>query len=314
MALHLRDRGVEAQHVFCDTGWEHPATYEYIRGPLTDAIGPIVWLRSEVTLPDEREQLAQDLEARLGHYSAMVRWILSKGMFPSRQRRFCTEQLKVLPIAEYLRPMAEAAPGWVVNAVGIRAGESFARSQLPEWEASNLGIPAVTWRPLREWSEADVIAIHKRHGLKPNPLYLLGASRVGCWPCIFARKAEILMMANLTPVHVEVIADLEREMTRLSLQRVAERQQTPIPEGLDDDTREIAVQLRDPTHWRNQRTFFGVGDKGRGWDSYGIRRTIEWAQTDRGGRQLPMFSPLDTAAQDGCMRWGMCEVSQEKEQ
>ncbi len=313
MALHFAERGIPFNRVFCDTGWEHRDTYAYIRETLEPAIGPITWLRSEVALEGEAEAVAQELEAVLGHYSAMVRWILKKAMFPSRMRRYCTDELKVNPIAEHMRATADAAPWMVVNAVGIRAGESFARSQLPEWEASNLGtkgkpMQAWTWRPLREWTEADVIAIHKRHGLKPNPLYIRGAARVGCWPCIFARKAEVAMVARDDDARIRVIERLERVLTGKALARVAERTATPIPDGLDEDAREIAEQLRDPEHWRNQRTFFGAGDKGRGWPDYSIGRTVEWAQTDRGGLQMPMFSPLDEAAADGCMRWGLCET------
>lgn len=116
------------------------------------------------------------------------------------------------------------------------------------------------------------------------------------------------MVARDDDARIRVIERLERVLTDKALARVAERAEIPIPDGLDEDTREIAKQLRDPEHWRNQRTFFGAGDKGRGWSDYSIRRTVEWAQTDRGGLQMPMFSPLDEAAADGCMRWGMCET------
>lgn len=36
------------------------------------------------------------------------------------------------------------------------------------------------WRPLLTWSYDDVIEIHQAFGIKPNPLYLKGAERVGC--------------------------------------------------------------------------------------------------------------------------------------
>jgi 3'-phosphoadenosine 5'-phosphosulfate sulfotransferase (PAPS reductase)/FAD synthetase len=315
MCLHLRELGIPFEAVFADTGWEARETYDYISDVLEPRIGPITWLRSDVALPDDLEAIAQALEARLGHYSAMVRWCLRKAMFPSRVRRYCTDELKVTPISAYLAPMAKDAPWDVVNAVGIRAGESFARSQLPEWEAcgfitSRELMAAWTWRPLREWSEADVVAIHKRHGLAPNPLYLRGASRVGCWPCIFARKAEVALVDALDPVRIEVIEELERVLTDRAKSRARERAEVPVDVMLDPELREVAMRLRDPDDPRQQRTFFGHGDKGRNWDFYGIRETIEWARTARGGRQMPMFSPLDEAAADGCMRWGMCETAQ----
>lgn len=313
MSLWLHEQGIEHERVFCDTGWEHPDTYAYIRETLEPAIGPIKWLRAEITLNEDVEAMARVFEARMGHYSAFVRLVLKKMMFPSRQVRFCTEDLKVMPIARHLAPMAADAPWHVVNAVGIRASESIARSQLPEWEKSNMGtakrpMQAWTWRPLHSWSPDDVVAIHKRHGLRPNPLYLLGASRVGCWPCIYARKAEIALVGVLSPAQVDIIAELERILTEWAMGKAARRALLPFPEGLDDDDLEVEEQRRDPGHGRNKRTFFGTGNKGRGWDFYDVRTTLEWAQTDRGGQQFQLFGPTEQAAMDGCMRWGLCET------
>ena len=104
--------------VFADTGWELPAVYEYLRGPLTDKVGPITevrWHDSE-PLPEHEEQLAKRYEQRLGlDYSAMVRVVLKKASLPSRLGRFCTELLKIRPVSEHLKAM-DAEP---VNAVGI---------------------------------------------------------------------------------------------------------------------------------------------------------------------------------------------------
>src|SRR5258708_6462847 len=35
MGLWLMEQGIDYDRVFADTGWEHPKTYEYLRGPLT---------------------------------------------------------------------------------------------------------------------------------------------------------------------------------------------------------------------------------------------------------------------------------------
>jgi hypothetical protein len=73
MSFWLTEQGIEHDRVFCDTGWEHTKTYDYLRGELTSVIGPIVEIRGDLLMPD------------------LVR---KKGMFPSRTRRFCTEELK----------------------------------------------------------------------------------------------------------------------------------------------------------------------------------------------------------------------------
>jgi 3'-phosphoadenosine 5'-phosphosulfate sulfotransferase (PAPS reductase)/FAD synthetase len=232
--------------VFADTGWEHPATYEYIRGPLAEKLGAIDEVRGDLLM------------------ASLVR---KKGMFPSRMRRFCTEDLKVL--AAY----HAALDVETVNAVGIRAGESEARSKLGEWEFSEV-FDGDTWRPLIAWTEADVIAMHARHGLTPNPLYLRGATRVGCFPCIFSRKAEIALVAREWPERIEEIRALESEVSAKAVERGAKH-----PE----------------------RTFF------RGHTAnipVPIDEAVLWASTAHGGRQMLL---LDTEP-PGCVRWGLCEA------
>ncbi len=184
MSLYLTELGIEHRRVFMDTGWEHQATYDYLRGPLTDKLGPIEEIRGPLT---------------------MVELIKKKGMFPSRRIRFCTQELKVKPIIDYLQGLEDEP----VNAVGIRGGESLARSKMPEWEFQK-GFDCECWRPILSWSFEDVVSIHKRHGLLPNPLYLAGASRVGCFPCIHARKKEIAFIAKESPERIDKIREMEK--------------------------------------------------------------------------------------------------------
>jgi 3'-phosphoadenosine 5'-phosphosulfate sulfotransferase (PAPS reductase)/FAD synthetase len=70
MSLYLAELGIDHDRVFLDTGWEHDLTYEYLRGPLTAKLGPIVELRAPLLM------------------EGLIR---KKGMFPSRVRRFCTQ-------------------------------------------------------------------------------------------------------------------------------------------------------------------------------------------------------------------------------
>lgn len=229
MCLWLQEQGIERVRVFADTGWEAKETYEYLRGPLTERLGPI----HEVGYP--------------GGMAALCR---KKSGFPPRTHRWCTSELKVKPIAAFCDEV-RARGRDVVQSVGIRAGESLARSKLTEWEWSD-AFDCDVWRPLIAWTEQDVIDIHTRHGLAPNPLYLRGASRVGCWPCIFARKAEIANIADVDPKQIDRIGALETELT----ERAGE-----------------------------QRSFFHRDGL------ISIADVVRWSRTAHGGRQYELFAP-----------------------
>jgi hypothetical protein len=54
LSLWLHECGIEHRRVFADTGWEHPATYEYIRNVLEPKLGPIDWVRGPKQMQDGR--------------------------------------------------------------------------------------------------------------------------------------------------------------------------------------------------------------------------------------------------------------------
>lgn len=264
MSLWLTEQGIEHDRVFCDTGWEADETYEHLRY-LADRLGPITWLRGE-----------RQMEALVEH----------KGMFPSRTRRFCTEELKVKPILAHMNARVAAGDD-VVNAVGIRAGESAARATMTEWEWSR-GFDCEVWRPLIAWSEQDVIDIHTRNGLLPNPLYLKGASRVGCFPCIFSRKAEVRFIAEHYPEQITRIRKLEERVQVAALARQEARADGVVygpPAFFQAPNRDV----------NGQRLCTPIDDM------------VEWSRTARGGVQFDMFAP--GAEDDGCMRWGLCDTA-----
>lgn len=255
-ALHMRDLGVERRHVFADTGWEAPETYEYIAGPLTDAIGPIDVVRSSV--------------------GGMADWVRKKRMFPSRLRRWCTTELKVKPIFRYIFDLARSTGRPIVNVVGLRADESEQRAKLEPFDGfTDKRGSFYIWRPILNWSEADVIQAHKRAGLQPNPLYLAGADRVGCYPCIYSRKTEIRSIAERAPDRIDLIRSLETSVTE--------------------------------QRGRTRSFFSGQGPADLGGKSayMPIDRVVEWSKTGNGGRQFEFFGRHGADA--GCVRWGMCE-------
>lgn len=269
MVLALRDADVAFRAVFADTQWEAPETYAYLDT-----------LRSRLGIPIDV----------VGVEGGMVARIRNRAGFPARMQRWCTRELKVEPLRDYHDRVTGETGRETVSAMGVRAEESATRAAMSVFEDECEGPRSwggYVWRPLLAWSVADVIAIHRRHGVPMNPLYHAGFDRVGCFPCIYARKNEIALLSTLAPERIDLIESLEDETTGLRAVRNAET----------------------PGRYRWPRgSFFltrggtSTGESGEG--VMGIRDVVAWARTDHGGRQLPL---LAEPPQGGCMRWGLCE-------
>ena len=224
-ALLMRHLGLPFQMVHMDTGWEDPQTERFVRDYLPGLLGgPITIVQSIPEWPEDweperaarAELIAKRVEGILGRKdpSAMVRWILRKGAFSSRARRWCTSQIKVAPLQAWAKE--EMGLDFTL-AVGVRAEESAARSKLPEWDMDDAGYPV--WRPLLHWTTGDVIAWHHECNAMPNPLYTQGTARVGCYPCVMANKLDGRHVALRAPERIEAIRILEEEVTRLARER-----------------------------------------------------------------------------------------------
>jgi len=240
--------------VFADTKWESDKdginTYAYL-DTLERLIGPIRRLESE-GFEERTRRLAT---------------------FPSRARKWCSPELKVLVMAGYLDAIRDEYRDECEVLIGFRRDESDKRGDptlTPEREWSK-EYDCEVWRPILEWTVEDVIAEHHRAGVPMNPLYLAGANRVGCWPCIHAGKVELRMLGELDPERVERIAAIERDI---------------------DQTMFTLEESR-------------KGGKERKKIPVGIHEAVTWARTEHGGRQLTMVPQTS-----GCFRWGTCERPQ----
>jgi 3'-phosphoadenosine 5'-phosphosulfate sulfotransferase (PAPS reductase)/FAD synthetase len=239
-----------------------------------------------VSPPVSAERIEAAVAALVPSGIAFLDVCLLHGRFPSRKAKFCTEDLKLAPLFATRDPILDAG-GITIDWVGERAAESQARAKKPilERRRETSGGSRIVYRPVHSWSAADVFAIAKRHGIKPNPLYLLGAKRVGCWPCINAGKDEIALIAKHTPDVIDKLRDWER---RVSL-----------------------VSRRDCGGDGTWATFFPA-DKVPGdpddWARGQIDKVVEWTNTSRGGRQFDMIQALERADAPACFsQYGLCE-------
>ena len=224
------------------------------------------------------------LEEMLGRESPMVRLVINRGTFPRRTRRICTPEIKIRPFREYLDAL-DVEP---VVTVGVRASESLARSRLPEWERWS-DSDCDQWRPLLAWTDDQVVAIHQRHDVPPNPLYLRGAHRVGCWPCIFARKSEIRNLSETDPGRVDFMRELEQAVMEIARDRYAEQGETFESKGYQ------------PPAWFTRPTRDPSGHR----PPWPFDKVIEWSRTSHGGRQIEWLTA--PPREWGCMRWGVCD-------
>ena len=165
---------------FCDTGNEHQITYDYI-ATLSEKVHPVTTIKP----PLDFYELAK-----------------KKKRFPGARSRFCTVELKVKPSLRHIDKLIAAGFDVVMHS-GVRAAESAERAKLVKREDVREHVSE--FRPLLHWSIDEVWAIHKRHGIEPNPLYALGTKRVGCLPCIMSRKSEIANIAQRWPERIDMI-------------------------------------------------------------------------------------------------------------
>lgn len=287
LILALREAQIPARYAFADTGWEAQETYDYLA--LLERRLNITIERVHATpkAADEYGDVLNPMSVdERGRWSAMIDRVRVRAGFPGRMQRFCTRELKLEPLRAFHDRVEEETGLETVSAMGVRAQESDRRARMPEFEDEG---PKFTrerwggyvWRPLIAWTVEDVLLIHRRHGIPVNPLYQRGHDRVGCYPCIFSNKEEIRLIADHSPERIDLIERLETEMRDL---RVARNAVDPGRYAHPDDA----------AFFQTQRQGFS-----------GIRKVVEWARTDYGGKQMQLLAP---APRGGCMKWGLCDL------
>jgi 3'-phosphoadenosine 5'-phosphosulfate sulfotransferase (PAPS reductase)/FAD synthetase len=166
----------------------------------------------------------------------------------------------------------------VLSWQGVRAQESLARRHLLECDEVGGGL--FNYRPILRWTVEDVFEAHRVMGIKPNPLYSMGMGRVGCMPCIHARKDELLEISRRFPEEIERVAQWERAVAEASKRGAATF---------------FATVQDDPV----------AKDGPVSAETHGIHRFVEWSKTSRGGRQYDLLRMLDGPACSSI--YGLCE-------
>jgi 3'-phosphoadenosine 5'-phosphosulfate sulfotransferase (PAPS reductase)/FAD synthetase len=129
--------------------------------------------------------------------------------------QFCTEYLKKIPITLLQDELGAKYGKPVCSWQGVRWDESEGRSKLNYYDHSDDWLEV--YRPILHLTRDDVFKLHKKFGIKRNPLYDMGFNRVGCFPCINSTKEEILLIHKMFPEHIEKVALWEKLMKKIGL-------------------------------------------------------------------------------------------------
>lgn len=135
-------------------------------------------------------------------FEEMVKTQTEAGMFPSRQRKFCTKYLKIKPFLKWAK---EADPEKrAVVCVGVRRAESEARKFAPAFlpEKDN---GRHVWHPIVEFDDAarDMM-------IGKTPFEVLPFRSKECF-CINWGRKDLL---NATPDHIDRVRALEKHCGR----------------------------------------------------------------------------------------------------
>lgn len=285
--------------IFCDTGNEHQAVYDYL-AYLEEKLGvTITRLRADFTdrFAARRMYIARDQRTRRDKKGRKVRWsnkakrralaalhptgnpfldlCMLKGRFPSRKAQFCTQELKRNMAVEFQLNLQEQGHR-VISWQGVRRDESEARRNA-KW-CERIGPGMYAFRPLVLWSAIQVFAFCAERAIRPNPLYLQGAGRVGCMPCINCQKEELRQIDMRWPGHLQRISDWERTVGQCS-------------------KRGFPTFFTDSHAAKDRRQVFA---------DLNVWSRIEWAKTTRGGKQFDLLAQLDEP--EACASsYGLCE-------
>ena len=185
MAVYLRQHRpeLEIEYFFCDTGAELPETYDFLVKLETVLGKPI---------------------ARLNSSRGFDHWFeVYRGMLPSPQVRWCTRQMKIAPLEEWI------GDDETVSYVAIRADEANRKGYVSTKPNISAVFPFVD-----EGIEHDgVMRILDDAGLG-LPDYYEWRTRSGCYFCFYQRKAEWVGLAERHPDLFERAVAIENKVLK----------------------------------------------------------------------------------------------------
>ncbi len=167
LALYLKDKVPAIEYFFCDTHKELPETYAYLKR-LEILLGKRI-----VFLEDKR---------------GFDHWLdVYGGFLPSAQARWCTKQLKIIPLEKYV------GNDEAISYIAIRADEDRVG-----YITTKPNIKPVFPFMKEGLVKRDIFKIIDESGIG-MPDYYSWRSRSGCYFCFFQRKIEWVGLSEIHP-------------------------------------------------------------------------------------------------------------------
>jgi 3'-phosphoadenosine 5'-phosphosulfate sulfotransferase (PAPS reductase)/FAD synthetase len=142
--------------------------------------------------------------------------------WPSSTTRWCTSDHKtsqvvklITRLVDEIDPKRIGRPVRILNCLGIRAAESYARAKKVPFgpdPAGNGKRRIDRWLPIFHWSEDQVWKEIRRSGLPHHPAYDQGMKRLSCCFCVLASTDDLVTAARLMPELAATYADVERQI------------------------------------------------------------------------------------------------------
>ena len=183
---------------YIDTKWEHDAVYDYL------------------------DYLEEKLDIKIIRLESegMEALSIRKKMIPNPVMRFCTYELKIKTFLQYQYDNFISKGIDYINITGVRREESKKREDTECFKIlretirfddnrNNVTVDIKVMHPVAYWNTQRIFDYHKENKIEVNPLYKKGFSRVGCYPCIYAKKHELMMMEDK---YVQRLRNLENTM------------------------------------------------------------------------------------------------------
>ena len=181
LAVYLRDKVPNMEYFFCDTGAELPETYEYLT-------------RLETILGKSIARL--NAERGFDHWFEVFR-----GALPSPQMRWCTKNMKIKPIEEWI------GNDPAFSYVAIRSDESNRKGYISTKPNIQSCFPFIE----DDIDHDGVMRILEDAGIG-LPDYYEWRTRSGCYFCFYQRKAEWIGLAERHPDLFERAVAIEQKV------------------------------------------------------------------------------------------------------